>query len=194
MNPKEKELFYNYFKNFSLYGEGEVDGFIDYFECVEIEKDKILQEKGRPNEFTYLVIEGCLITYSYKANGDLVVLDIIPENNWVTGGTMYTIEGIYIKSVESTKLFRADTNALENLKLKNNNNYKEIIALREALKALQLRLLNNLTKPAVYNYQELLKRFPNIEQRLSQKYLASYLGVTPQFFSKMRTEYLASKH
>ena len=56
----------------------------------------------------------------------------------------------------------------------------------------QKQQIDILTKSAKERYLELLNRQPQIIQRTPQKYIASYLGVTPQSLSRIRKE--ASAH
>ena len=44
----------------------------------------------------------------------------------------------------------------------------------------------NKAKTAEERYKILLNKFPNIYNRVAQKYIASYLGITPQSLSRIR--------
>lgn len=48
------------------------------------------------------------------------------------------------------------------------------------------RALSNISKTAEERYLELLDRYPNIIQRVPQKVIASYLGMSAEFLSKIR--------
>jgi len=48
------------------------------------------------------------------------------------------------------------------------------------------RALSNLSLTAEERFLELEQRYPNIVNRVSQKVIASYLGMTPEFMSKIR--------
>ena len=48
------------------------------------------------------------------------------------------------------------------------------------------RALSNLSMTAEERYLEILERYPNIVKRVPQKVIASYLGFTPEFLSKIR--------
>ena len=50
----------------------------------------------------------------------------------------------------------------------------------------QQQQINLLTKTAEQQYRELLQTNPDIVARVAQKHLASYLGITPQSFSRIR--------
>jgi len=49
-----------------------------------------------------------------------------------------------------------------------------------------LRVLQNLSMPAEERYANFLAKYPAIAQRLTQKQIASYLGITPEFLSSIR--------
>ena len=55
----------------------------------------------------------------------------------------------------------------------------------DALAAYQQRLSSNLSLPAKDRYGYFVELYPSLSQNLPQKYIASYIGVTPEFLSKM---------
>ncbi|WP_298902594.1 hypothetical protein [uncultured Psychroserpens sp.] len=190
----QKQFLFDYYKKYKTFTPEEIDEIIKHYEYIEIDKNQLLQKNAQLSKYTYLVIEGMLINYTYDYNGNKVVLNFIAEKYWAGGGKHYNLEGVYIQSIEPTKLFRIRNEVLENF-YENNEKYAftEVKLVRNAFKALKLRMLHYVSKPAIFNYEQLLLKFPGIEHRVSQKYIASYLGVTPQFFSKMRTKYLQNK-
>ncbi len=193
MDPQEKFLL-NYYQNYTDFSPGEIGDIIEHYEYVEIAKNQFLQKNGQLSKFTFLVMEGLLMNYTYDYNGNQVVLNFVPEKYWAGGGKFYNLEGVSIQSLEPTKLFRIKSAVLEELYQKNEKfAFIEVNLVRNAFKALKLRMLDSVSKPAIYNYEQLLTKHPGIAQRVPQKYIASYLGVTPQFFSKMRAEYLRRK-
>lgn len=50
----------------------------------------------------------------------------------------------------------------------------------------QLRVLQNLSLPAEVRYTNFLEKYPSINQQVTQKHIASYLGITPEFLSVIR--------
>lgn len=49
-----------------------------------------------------------------------------------------------------------------------------------------MRFVESHSVPAKDRYLRFQETFPGIEQYLPQKYVASYLGITPEFLSKIR--------
>jgi CRP-like cAMP-binding protein len=50
----------------------------------------------------------------------------------------------------------------------------------------QLRVLQNLSQPAEVRYENFIRKYPQISNRVTQKQIASYLGITPEFLSAVR--------
>ncbi|MDY8135429.1 hypothetical protein [Aquimarina sp. 2201CG5-10] len=193
MNSK-KEFLFNYYQKYKAFSREEIDTILKHYEYIEVDKNQILHSDANLSKYTYLVIEGMLINYTYDYNGNKIVLNFIPEKYWAGGGEKYNLKGVSIQSVEHTKLFRIKNEVLESF-YESNEKYAftEVQLVRNAFKSLKLRMLNSVSKPTIYNYEQLLLKFPGIDNRVPQKYIASFLGVTPQFFSKMKTEYLQNK-
>jgi CRP-like cAMP-binding protein len=55
------------------------------------------------------------------------------------------------------------------------------------------RILNNISMSGEQRYAALLKQYPDLLQRVPQKYIASYLGITPVFLSQIRAR-LGHRH
>ena len=60
------------------------------------------------------------------------------------------------------------------------------IMFQNAFIAQQERIKQNLSFTAEQRYCQFLDKWPDLEQRLSQKQVASYLGITPEFLSMIR--------
>lgn len=58
--------------------------------------------------------------------------------------------------------------------------------LERLVAALQQRLLSNLSKSAEQRYDEFAEKYPQLLNRIPQYILASYLGFTTEFLSKIR--------
>ena len=52
----------------------------------------------------------------------------------------------------------------------------------------QLRTIENLSLTAAERYENFIKKYPQTIQQVTQKQIASYLGVTPEFLSAIRNK------
>jgi CRP-like cAMP-binding protein len=68
----------------------------------------------------------------------------------------------------------------------------ELTRLLRRIAVLQKRVLLLLSASATERYQEFITTYPNLRQRISQRMMASYLGITPEALSRLRLELIKS--
>ncbi|MGB3946549.1 MAG: Crp/Fnr family transcriptional regulator, partial [Bacteroidia bacterium] len=153
-------------------------------------KQFFLHEKQIAKETAY-VLNGCLRSYSIDNNGFEHVLQFAPQGWWITD--MYSFisqkEGyLNIDALEDTEvllLTRESQLALFD-HLPQLERYFRILT-EKALVSNQQRLMDNLSLTAKQRYRNFCKTYPTLINVLPQKQIASYIGVTPEFLSKMRS-------
>jgi CRP-like cAMP-binding protein len=64
------------------------------------------------------------------------------------------------------------------------------ILTENSLVANQERLMDNLSLTAEERFEKFCRKYPTLIQKVPQKHIASYIGVTPEFFSKMKARML----
>jgi CRP-like cAMP-binding protein len=67
------------------------------------------------------------------------------------------------------------------------------LLVQKAYIASTARIYSNLSKPATQRYQEFIEKYPQIEQRVPNHQIASYLGITPQSLSRIRSQGTSTK-
>ena len=96
---------------------------------------------------------------------------------------------LYIDALENSTVFQLRWTALQELCTKHPVFETYFRSLAEhSLAAYQSRLLNHLSLPARDRYAEFCRLYPSLIDQLPQKQIASYIGVTPEFFSKMMSQ------
>jgi len=136
------------------------------------------------------VVSGCLRGYTVDNNGFEHVLSFAPPDWWMAD--MYSLlshqpGNLNIEALEDTEMLMLPKTSQEEL-------YKLVpkferffrILTEKSLVASQQRLIDNLSLPAAERYSRFCSRYPTLIYQLPQKQIASYIGVTPEFFSKMR--------
>ena len=61
------------------------------------------------------------------------------------------------------------------------------IIFQNSLVSHQKRIMRNISSTAEERYEAFIKNYPRLELTVPQKYIASYLGITPEFLSKLRS-------
>lgn len=173
--------------------EEELQLFNSLLEYKSVPKKTIILSEGEQCNFEAYVINGCVRKYYIDANGTEVTLQFAVEDGWV-GDISFSIydkepSNIYIETLEDCEFFTLTLNTKEEL-------YEKVprferayrILLQRHLAVMQNRLLNTISKSATEKYIDFLQQYPTLPQRVAQHYIASYLGISAEFLSKVRTK------
>ncbi len=149
----------------------------------------------RPGEIckqTYFVQTGILRSFTINDNIVEHVLHFACEGWWI--GDMYSLisqkpGNLYIEVNEDAEVVLLSKENQEAL-------YLEIpklerffrILTEKSLVAHQERLMDNLSLSAEERFEKFCLKYPTLIQRVPQEQIASYVGVTPEFFSKMKSK------
>ncbi|UFH38713.1 Crp/Fnr family transcriptional regulator [Flavobacterium flavipigmentatum] len=161
-----------------------------------ISKNEILLKAGDYCKSIYFVNKGCLRIYQNHQNGEETNILFCPENWWScdiisfsTGSTAsYSIDAL-----ENGEVIYIEHHDLENL-------YIEIPKLERFFRILfqngfalyQNRLTLALSMSAELRYSLFQKQYPMLMNRISQKHIASYLGITAVFLSIIKKRHVSS--
>jgi CRP-like cAMP-binding protein len=151
----------------------------------------ILQQDEVCRHFTF-VVSGCFKLYVVDEAGKEHNLEFAAENEWVTDLSSFYAEkpgSVYIEAVEPSvvlQIARPDLIYLYANYPKFNSTFR-IIVERKYIQ-LQDRVLQNISATAEERYVNFINQYPNLVNRLPNTQIASYLGITPEFLSKVRKE------
>lgn len=189
-------LLDNFRRHIELSSE-EADTILKKFKKESYKSKTVLIRPGMDANFTYFVLKGVLRSYTIDANGTEHILNIATPNWWMAD--MYSYLGgkpaiMYVDVVDDCELLSITREEVEAL-------YEEIPRLERFFRILtennllsnQQRVLDKMSLTAEERYEKFIKKHPEVTQCLPQKYIASYIGVTPEFFSKMKSRMLRNK-
>jgi CRP-like cAMP-binding protein len=176
------------FKHITL-TEEEQSYFVSLLNQKKIKKKQFLYEEGDINKGPAFVTQGILRAYSLDKNGFEHVIQFAPPGWWI--GDMYSFikqqpGNLYIDALEDSEilwLWKSDVEKLYNRVPKFERFFR--ILAENAIAAYQRRLISNLSFPAIERYAQFCDQYPTLLESLPQKQIASYIGVTPEFLSKM---------
>jgi CRP-like cAMP-binding protein len=144
-------------------------------------KGQILQRKGDINTKVYQVSSGLLRSYSIDHKGKEHIYMFAPENWIITdNGEINSPCELFIDVLEDAELLVIEKGTSDV-----NPNVK---ALLKRLNALQTRIIMLMSSSALERYEHFIKTYPDIIQRVPQRMIASYLGITPEALSRVRKE------
>lgn len=184
------ESILNNVKKYVTLTDEEVNIFTNLLVIQSVPKKTLLLQEGSVCDFEAFVNKGCLRTYYIDENGFEVILQFLIEDWWVSDIASFSMQQpsqLYIETLENSELFILTPETKEQL-LAQVPKFERVfrLLLQRNLSATQNRLIQTISKPAQDKYLEFLKKYPTLPQRVAQHYIASYLGISPEFLSKIR--------
>jgi CRP-like cAMP-binding protein len=168
--------------------------FMSKIEIHNYKAKTILLNSGAICKHSYFVNSGILRSFNINDNIVEHVLSFACEGWWI--GDMYSLisqkpGNLFIEVLEDAEVVLLSKENQEIL-------YREIpklerffrILTENSLVANQERLMDNLSLTAEERFEKFCKKYPTLIQKVAQKQIASYLGVTPEFYSKMKSRLL----
>jgi CRP-like cAMP-binding protein len=153
-----------------------------------------LLAQGEVCRYESYVCHGFLRSFHVDGSGDEHTLHFAQEDWWISDLNSFIRQvpaSRNIIALEKTVVLQIDIEKREELLLRVPKMERFWRILNEhASMAQDERILNNISLSGVERYQALVKKYPDIEQRLPQKHIASFLGMTPVFLSQIRKELL----
>jgi len=155
-----------------------------------VPKKTILLQEGEICRFEAYVNKGCIRTYYIDERGAEVTLQFAIEDWWVSDIASFHEQKpsrMFIETLEDCELLVLTPETKEAL-LRKAPCFERMFRLmvQRNLSRLQERLFQTIATTAVEKYLDFLERYPTIPQRIPQHYIASYLGFSPEFLSKVR--------
>ena len=189
------DVYHNILNNINRHvslNEEETSKLLSIIQVKKIKRRQLIDQPDYISRYRNYVQEGSFRSYFIDQEGKEHTVQIAMEDWFVSDFYSYitqTPATLFVEAMEDSTILQMSYEDIEGL-------CKEIHALSEyfritterAFAFSRKRALSNLSKTAEERYLELLDRYPNMIERVSQKVIASYLGMTPEFLSKIRNK------
>ncbi len=193
---KEYESLFNNIERYVILTDEEKQKITSVFQLHRIKRRQFIDQPGFVSNGRNYVVRGAFQSYFLDPDGKEHTVQIAMDDWFVSDFYSYitqTPATLFVEALEDSIVLKATYDTIEPL-------CKEIHALSEyyritterAFAFSRKRALSNLSLSAEERFLELENRYPAMIQRVPQKVIASYLGMTPEFFSKIRKN-LAAK-
>jgi CRP-like cAMP-binding protein len=164
--------------------------FLSLMQPATVLRKTFLLRQGEVCRYETFILEGCLRVYAIDEQGTEHTLQFGIEDWWV--GDLYSFlagapSSYMISAIEDTRVLQISRRNLEQLyeRVPKFERFFRVI-IQNAFIAQQRRINENLSLTGEERYLRFLAKYPRLEQRVSQKQIASYLGITPEFLSMIR--------
>lgn len=170
---------------------------LSHFKYRRYLKGQFVVQHGDICKYENFVISGCLKTFYVDYGGQEHIVMFAVEN-WWTGdlGSFITQSpaDFNVQCLENTEVAQISYENLENLyiQIPKFERFFRII-IQKAFVASQKRVIGNFSLSAKEKYLRFRDQYPEIEQRVPQYMIASYLGITKEFLSKIRNQLISEQ-
>jgi CRP-like cAMP-binding protein len=156
----------------------------------EITKKESLLKEGEICKNINYVHSGALRAYCLGKEEKEATIMFAVADWWITDMYCFVNQKpamMYIEAIENSCIFQLKKEKLDTLlnKIPKFEKFFRIL-MQNAYIREQLRVLQNLSLSAEERYNNFLSKYPQITQQVTQKQIASYLGITPEFLSAIR--------
>lgn len=170
----------------------EETALLDFLIIKDIPKGDFLLSEGQMCNYVLFILTGSLRVFSKLADGSEDTMQFIFEGDFYTDFDSYLNDiqsEVNIQAIEDSKVYIMHRQGVENLGLKYDifDLQRRVIA-ELSFKGLKTKLdYSNKNISAEDRYLKLLQEHPSIFEKVPLKYIASFLGITPQSLSRIRS-------
>ena len=188
------EALIKYFNSYtsSTLSENEIESIENAFVHKKFRRKQYFLQEGEVCKHTAFIVKGAMRQYTVDDKGEEHIARLSIENWWASDreSLMKQIPSIYfIDAWEDTEALLITRDAFIDLidRIPSLSEWMRNIDVNYAI-ASQRRLSAAISLSAEERYHDLEKNYPEFLQRFPQHIIASYLGITPEFLSKVRTK------
>ena len=171
--------------------------FLAAFKPKRVKKRQFIVQPDFVARYRNYVVEGAFRAYVICYQGQEHTIQFAIEDWWISDYNSYIFQQpgtMFVVALENSTILQINFEEEQRLK----REYPNIAAFfrinaERSTAALQRRIISNLTLSAEGRYEQFLERYPEIAHRVPQYALASFLGMSAEFLSKLRNKWTPKK-
>lgn len=172
--------------------EEEVQQFISFFKLTKVKKRQFVIQPDFVPKYRNYVLKGALMGYVVDKQGQDRTIQLAIEDWWISDYNSYIFQQpatMFVVALENSTILQLDFAGEQKLKSMNHKfeTFFRIMAER-SFAYMQRRVICNLTQTAEERFHDFEYSYPHIARRVPQYVLASFLGMTTQYLSKLRNK------
>lgn len=182
----------NHFESYLPFDEKEKQLLDGKFVERKVKRKQLILQEGFPCKHYTFVVEGCFKMYGIDKKGNQHNIQFAAENDWIVDiGSFHSNSPskLFIEAMEPSLVLQIEQFDLYSLyeSLPKVNRILRVI-IENKFVELQNRVLQSISSTAQERYLSFLQQYPQLANRLPNTQIASYLGITPEFLSTIRSE------
>ncbi|WP_064965470.1 Crp/Fnr family transcriptional regulator [Tenacibaculum ovolyticum] len=179
-----------YIKRYVDISETEINLFKSYLKPRILKKKEFLLNEGQICKSRYFITKGCVRLYYISNKGNEQIIHFGIDNWWITDYESLinkTPSNLYIQATEHTTLFELTQDKFDELCLKlpqTEQLFRKIMEKSYIASQKRIEYMFSLTGEELFN--DFITANPDFTKRVPQYMIASYLGMSPEFVSKIK--------
>lgn len=186
------DLLLNNIQKHIVLRDEEREFILSLFNSRTIKRKEFLLKEGEPCATFNYVLSGALRSYYRDADDKETTQMFAVADWWITDMPCFVNElnaMVNIEAISDTSVLTITKSNLDLLLIQMPKFERFLrIIMQNAYVREQLRAIHLLSQPAEVRYNNFIKQYPSIFNQVTQKNIASYLGVTPEFLSAIRSK------
>jgi len=189
MEKEQLDKLEKLFNSFVFLTKEEFQLLLSYCEVRHFEKGDIITCEGETEQFMNIVLKGLVIKY-LRLNNHSSVLQLAVENQIINSEISFlrqTPSQVFLEAIEPTTLLSLRFDKMQQLLidfLKGEEMSRKMMEAMYVRKDERKNRMKRMTIREQFLYY--IDRNPDMLQRVPQKYLASYLNIKPETFSRLK--------
>ncbi|RZJ75147.1 MAG: Crp/Fnr family transcriptional regulator [Flavobacterium sp.] len=172
----------------------EIQEFLDMFVQRTIRKKQLIVQPGFTTSKRFYITDGSLRSFVVNEAGQEVTIALAIKDWWITDYNSYIYQQpatLFVEALSNAAVMELTFENEQALKKSNPKfeTFFRIIAER-GLAAQQRRMIALHTQTAVQRYESFIRQYPQFLQEIPQYIIASFLGMSTEFLSKIRNNKL----
>lgn len=163
----------------------------------QLKKKVLISREGDISRFTNFIEKGSARVFYIDNNGHEHVIQLGIQGWWISDFASFSSQKpgrLYVETLEPTHLLSFSYENMQEI-FKNVPSFESFyrILIQKAYSSFQQRMLQSLSGDAENRYLQFRECHPDMDLQISQKHIASYLGMSAEFLSKIKKRVLHKK-
>ena len=168
----------------------DADFFVSHFTERKVKKRQFIIQPDFIAKYRVYVVQGTFKAYVIGNDGQENTISLAMDGWWISDPNSYIYQQpatMFVEALEDSLILQLD---FENEQILKSHSHKFETFFRtvaeRGLAFMQRRLIASLTLAAEERYEQFAEKYPDFLQRVPQFAIASYLGMTTQYLSRIR--------
>jgi CRP-like cAMP-binding protein len=190
--PNHFEMFNSFITRHVEMTEAELTAFNQKCEIVEFSKGDLIMRAGETQQNLYFINKGLVKNYIETNFGETKIYNFRTEGMQLTGYAVYNYKDnlkalVNVRCIEDCIMIKLPFPVIQFVieNIKSGERLGRLMAEGHVVEMLNY-IINRDSKSIIERYDLLEIEYPNIHQRIPQRLIASYLGITPVHLSNLK--------